>query len=446
MRIYKFTMYVYLYSLLAFTLASVNKLNVQNFLRVPLINIRLIDMAIALIVCLTILDYLKRPFKKDYKWIFIIHLFILFYIILDGVLFVKTMGITDINTQFAWLAATFSIVAIIYLSKRKILFNIHSTLIDFASWGAVVITIITIAKLLALISGTAVIGDSGRVGLEVIGSKGIVSDTVLIPLVMAYGLFAFQLNLSKWKKVIFYISLVAIFIDLIMSFHRGFMFTVLMAILFFSIQSSKTSITTKLKSIFIISSILLVLIIGFSKVLDSLGYNPVKKITEVTNYAVDVENPAWSKGRYYVQSRILRTWLNKPWLGWGYDDVTKRAKVPSFSHNFLVTSLFYRGIIGTILLSIILMICFLNSIKLWKISSKLPYKEKILNRILVFVTMMWLIPLLTQEALTERYSATIQFIYFGIIIGLVNHYVYSNKTTTLNMGLNRLIAQDKIIN
>jgi len=150
------------------------------------------------------------------------------------------------------------------------------------------------------------------------------------------------------------------------------------------------------------------------------GYDPVEKITQTVEFAADVDNPGWDKGRSVSRSFALSAWERNLWTGVGYD-VLFHWGLPeevATAHNFVITSLFHRGIIGTAMYLLILLLLFKNAIWLWLLLGKDNSYQNDMFKLLVIASFFWLIPFWNQEVIWEKYSLSIQFLYLGLITNI----------------------------
>lgn len=96
---------------------------------------------------------------------------------------------------------------------------------------------------------------------------------------------------------------------------------------------------------------------------------------------------------------------------------------PATAHNGVITSLFHRGILGTIILMSILILLFKYAISLWFIIRlKVTYQTDMM-KLLILVSFLWIITFMFQEVIWEKYSLSIEYIYLGLI---TNFYKQQN--------------------
>ncbi|HEX8279365.1 MAG TPA: O-antigen ligase family protein [Segetibacter sp.] len=218
-------------------------------------------------------------------------------------------------------------------------------------------------------------------------------------------------------------SILSIFISLIIQFHRGNLVTVLLlSIIYFAFFSKRPS--QAFGRMLGFALVICVAYFSFGGILRQKGYDPIDKLSEIVTFTMDVDNPDWDKGRSIPQDYALNAWKENIWFGVGYN-VLYHYGLPvdmGAVHNFVIASLFYRGIIGTIIYLLILIILIANSIKFLKqINKEEGYQNDIL-KLLIIVSLFWFIPFWTQDIIWEKYSLSIQFMFLGIITN-----VYSQK-------------------
>lgn len=420
MKIYKSLVFAYLHVLLVYPFAAIFGVDLQGLIRDPILHIRYIDILIfaslLYIFINTILVSQISLFKRITKLQCLIILFICF----DAYLLFSTYGVAPADLQLSWFLAT-SILMIIYdLSRKEIGFEIFDFIFIIVRVGALISIIVFFTQMFGLSEGFAE-DVNGRVTLSVLGQKETISYNSLNPVLLVFGLIGLQLNKSLIDKILFILGIATVIGSLTISFHRGGLTQVIIIFLFFFFGGrSQRSVGLRiLAGVFIV-----IFSLKVAKLfLESYGYDPVQELFKTIDFAFQYQEAGWSKGRAYVQTQILYLWSQKPWLGWGYD-VTEKYVQGSSAHNFIITSLFHRGIVGTSFLIVIFCICYYQTIKLYKISNFFAADEKLLLRGMVLVVWLWIIPAITQEVLWERYTTSVQYFYFGIIFSLYN---YCNK-------------------
>jgi len=299
------------------------------------------------------------------------------------------------------------------MSDRKVILLLK----DLAVWGSIVLIISNGYLLYSFIRGNTILTDLNiRVAIEVDGAKETVSKVVLTPFVYIFNLYFVRNESSLLKKIIYVISIFLIYATLVITNDRGQLVTIiLLSIAFISMFSSTShQIVTRFFGIFVL---FLVFYLVVGSVLANKGYDPIQKLIHTIEFSMDTKNPEWDKGRSIPREFALDVWRRHLWLGVGYDDLYHQGldSTISTSHNFIITSLFHRGIIGTIIYLLILSILYLNSIKLWYLLKKDKNYQNDMLKMLIVVSAFWLIPFWTQEMIWEKYSLSVQFIYFGLL-------------------------------
>jgi O-antigen ligase len=253
--------------------------------------------------------------------------------------------------------------------------------------------------------------------------KETMSLATMLPMVLLHSFFSVKLREPLWKTLIYLVMLVYLFVSLVGAWHRGLLATWFIVIVFVVFQGSRLSFSglgpRALKGAL---ALCVVIILGYT-VFEGYFSNATRTIEKLARFTVSIDQSGWDKGRLYVQAIAITKWKERPLFGYGYEDLQRYLPLrASAAHNFFVTSLFHRGLVGTLLIVSIFVICYARSIKLWKLSKHLEPREALLNKILVLAAWLWIIPLMTQEVMWERYSTSIQYVYFGFIVGLVNYY------------------------
>jgi hypothetical protein len=412
---YKFLALTFLYIVIATSFASILGVNVQSIYRVPFISIRWIDVAILTIIFIYFngLQFKERLYSNDKLIIRLCYVFLLFLI----AQLIRSWHITDINSQVSHFICNLSIFIIIDLLTFKIdPQDIVLFIKKFAILGSFVLIFSNFFTLYSFISGGTIFSDSDiRVALNVAGEKESVYKEGLIALVYVFGLYIFQNKSKIWEKVVFITAILSIYVSLVYSFGRGLVFMIASITIIYVLVFSK-KLVNALIQVFIIILLLVMFYFLFGNTLRQKGYDPIQRISEIIKYSVDVDNPDWDKGRSFSRKYAIDAWKESIWTGYGYDDLSNHG-LPSetgTAHNFIVTSLFHNGIIGTFIYLLILLLLFRNSIKLWPLLSEHNYSNDIM-KLLVISSFFWIIPAWTQEAFWEKHSLTIQFMYMGLI-------------------------------
>jgi len=415
MNKYVFLAMVYLISVVSSSIANSIDIDVQNLYRVPFFNIRWIDIAILTI--LFSLFYNLFSTRRRLKNTGFIVFLCFFYLIFETLQLIRSWSLTDTTAQISHFLCTLSLFIIIDLSTFPIKIDkIVSFLKKFAIWGACAIIISNFYLLYSFASGHIIYTDSDiRVALEVVGSKEIVSSWVLTPFVFAFGIYFSQRSDSFWEKLLFICAIFSILGSTVITYFRGTLFMILIISAYFLISSLKSK-----QNILRLASMLLLIGFGylfFGGVLAKKGYDPINRIFETVEFAADINNPEWDKGRNVSREYAIDAWKKNLWIGAGYDDLYN-YELPedvATAHNGVITSLFHRGIIGTVILMSILILLFKYAINLWFSLNKNKSEQSDMLRLLVLVSFLWIITFIFQEVLWEKYSLSIEYIYLGLI-------------------------------
>lgn len=419
---YKFLAFIFLYIVAATSFASLFGINVQAIYRVPLINVRWIDVAILTVIA----SYLYKPIITErilLKSKSIINLSYIFLLYMTFEL-AKSWGAAGANTEISHFFCTLSIFIVIELSTFKIdKQEIVAFVKGFAFLSCFALIIKNFVVLYSFISGRIIFLDSDiRVGIEFTGEKESVYAEVIIALVYLFGLYTIQNNKTGWniKKLIFLLAIISIYISLVFSFSRGLVFMISLSTLIYILVFSKR-IGNAFIQIFSISIILVVFYFAFGSALRQRGYDPIERITQIVQFAADVDDPNWDKGRSLSRFYAIKAWKEHIWTGSGYDNLSNHG-LPSdvaTAHNFVITSLFHTGLMGTLLYLSILFYLFTNSIKLWKQLNKEDSESNDVMKLLIISSFFWLMIAWNQEAFWEKHSMCIEFMYLGLI---TNYY------------------------
>ena len=329
----------------------------------------------------------------------------------------RSWGLNDQTSQLSHFICTLSLFIIIDLATYELpIEKIISFLKKFAIWGACTLIISNIYLLYSFVTGHVVYEDLDiRVALEVTGSKETVYPFVLTSFVYAFGLYFVQKTDKYWEKLLFLFAILSIYGSLAITFHRGTLITVLAITIYFLIFSAN-AVQAIFKMVAIASFISLGYLI-FGDILAKRGYDPIQKILETAKFTTDVHNPEWDKGRSLSQEYAIDAWQKNIWFGAGYDELLHYGlpEGVATAHNGIITSLFHRGIIGTTVLMLILILLFKYAINLWFILNKEESYQNDMMKLLAFVSLFWIITFMTQEALWEKYSFCIELLYLGLI-------------------------------
>ncbi len=289
--------------------------------------------------------------------------------------------------------------------------------------------------LYAFLTGKTIFEDSDiRVGLQVIGSKESIYTYGLVNIVYAFGIYYIQKNINLWQKLILIVAILSVYISLVYAFRRGTLVS-LGIITIYSIISSKKAkqgIVTLIGLFIMLGGCYLI----FGDILRQKGYDPIEKITETAQFATDIHNPDWDKGRFRSQEIALNAWKKNIWAGAGYDELYHYGlpEDVATAHNGIITSLFQGGIIGTLLMLSITLYFYINSFKLWNILIRVKSYEREVIKLLIVISVLWIIPFMTEEQLREKYSLSIQFLYLGL---LNNIYLQIKKKKKLIFFIDR---------
>jgi O-antigen ligase len=417
---YKFLFWVYLVALFSYAVANAAGADVQKFYRLPFVDIKWIDIAIITIIASF---FFSATWKTNrIRNAATIVMLCSFYLIFEAVQLYRTWGLNDAASQISHFLCTLSLFIIIDMAtfplpKHKIV----SFLEKFAVAGAAILLISNLYLVYSFLTGNVVYEDvqDVRVTLEVKGSKETVYSTVLTPFVYAYGLYFLQHRVKRLYKILFIAAIISMFATLVITFYRGTFITLLVITVYFLFASGKGS--KMVKKFATVGAVMAICYMLFGSLLSQKGYDPVEKIVEVAKFTADTENPEWDKGRTLSQAYALSAWGRAPWTGYGYDELFNHGLPEGIAtaHNGVITSLFHRGVVGTLLLMTILVLLYRYAIGLWRRVKKENTYEGNMMKLLVLVSFFWIIPFMTQEALWEKFSFCIQLLYFGLII---NYY------------------------
>jgi O-antigen ligase len=269
------------------------------------------------------------------------------------------------------------------------------------------------------------------VNIDVMGTKETVSTVVLTPLVYLFGLHFIQVKTKPWEKIIYIGAILSIYATLVITFSRGNLLTILLlSILYIAIFGKK--INHALSKTIGLCIILGVAYFLLAETFQKKGYDPLEKLIETAQFAIDVDNPDWDKGRSISREYATKVWENNYWTGAGYKSLYfyGMPETIATAHNFIITSLFHRGIIGTCIYLSILSILFLNCIKLWRLLNGTNDLENDIFKFLILTSFCWFIPFWQQEVIWEKYSLSIQFLYLGIITN-----IYSQKAASIKQSM-----------
>lgn len=424
MQKYKALVILYLISVLSSSLASWMNIDVQLLYRVPFVDIRWIDVMILLLIIVYLKNLLNPSvLLKDNNLIIIIcYIFIIFQIFQ----LVRSWEIIDRSFQISWFFSTLCFIIIIDLSTFKYdLKEIKKLLRSFSILGTIVLGLINYYLLFSFTSGHFVLQDSDRrIAIDVIGGKETVSAISLLPFVYISNLYFLNKSSSFWRKMIYIASLLGIYITLIIKFGRGDLATIALLTMIYFFVFKKGDLKV-LKSI---TGFIIILLIGymtFGTMLREKGYDPVDKLANLISFSSDINTPDWDKGRHIPREFAESIWEKNLLVGVGYVSLYHYGldEDVSTAHNFIITSLFHNGILGTTIYLIILFIFFKNSVKLWNILKRENEPDNDIFKLLIITAFFWLIPFWNQEVLWEKYSLSMQF----LILGLCTNIFFQKK-------------------
>jgi hypothetical protein len=363
---YKFLTLVYLFSVSAAAIATLSRINIQSIYRVPFSSFRWIDISILIIIGSFIysLAHNLNIIKKNGTIVSLS----LIYLLFETFQLVRTWGNNDLNYQVSGFLCTLNFFILMDLSIFKIKKDkILPFLKFFALAGAVALIVVNMITFYSFMSGRVIITDDNyRIGLDAEGQSETVYTTVLISYVYSFGLYFIQHESKTWEKILFLSAIISIYLSLVYSFARGDLFTIAFITVIYIIVFSK-KVQHAVLQVFTIIFLMVVFYLIFGSSLREKGYDPIEKISQTAEFAVDVNDPNWEKGRSIPRGYAIASWKKNIWTGSGYDVLYHHGSYEEVgsAHNFIITSLFHRGIIGTTIYLIILLLLFTNAIKLW---------------------------------------------------------------------------------
>lgn len=422
----KILVFVYLASLLSIPVAVWMGIDIQILLRIPGMNIRWMDVVIATTMLVSGAAFLKSlsdyPYSERRGSGLLSGLIVLF-IGFEFVQLVRTYGAIDLNAQISLFLAFGTVAVLLWFALHDVDETIHQLILVLSLGGACVLTIRVGTEIAGFGLGFLQRTTWDRASLIVLGSQETISDIVIVTIVLLHATVSRRLSLGRWKIAVYAVAMGALFIDLVLLVHRGVLIVWASVLFVFAPLTAGWSPLHQLRTLFSVGLVLVLTLFLFGDTLTSLGYSPIDTLKRTVGYATDVDNPNWDKGRAAVLSVAISVWLDNIWFGVGYDEVQRYAGSAHVSpHNALITSLFHRGLVGTVLFLSIIAICYWKSVSLWKLSGLLPDRQRILNRCLVFAAWLYLVPFLTQEIVLDKYSQSIQYLVFGTIVSLDRHY------------------------
>ena len=427
---YKILIIIYLISVVSSVIANFLGLDVQDLYRVPFINIRWIDIAILIVVgsyfySLTRKNYLNREGS------FII-LLCYIYLLFEAFQLAKTWQATDTGWQISGFLCTLSFFILIDLSTFKISESQILIFMKYLSLSGSLVLIITNGYLVySFISGNVIFTDLDiRASLDVIGAKESVTTDGLNAFVYAFSLYFIRNEMKLWKKLIYVAAIVSIYAALVIKLDRGGLITIITITILYILMFSRKPYQV-INKIFVISLVFIIFYYLFGNILREKGYDPIEKLTQTIQFSMDINNPDWEKGRSIPIEYAISAWRKNVFIGVGYIDLYHYGLPEGMgaAHNFIIASLFQRGIIGTGIYLLILIILYGNSIKFWGILAKTKSYQNDMFKILIVVSFFWFIPFMTQDVIWEKYSLSLQFVFLGIITNIYKQRKYSATTS-----------------
>ena len=425
MRYLNYIFLTYFLALISLPVSNLLRLDVQQLFRLPYIDIRYFDIALLLLLLVTFSSNFILTIKSRSKVSILILVFGIFLIIN----FIRTIGKIELNAQIGFLLAYLSLFIIYYITnyfdKKDILLFIKKKyiLIIFLVFS------LQLSTLFLFFSGQSIIHDDvmgKRILFDVIGSKETIGVHNVIVFSFLLALFNQELfGNKKFLKLFSLLFIIIVIITTTLSFHRGLTFSIIFCVLSYLFFISKNRIRTIVITILIIilsSSFLIIYEEEFIKV----GVNPVENFLSTIEYGIDTKNLNWDKGRELSRIIGIQIWLDNFWLGMGFDYMFKYTSYQEIAtpHHLVISSLMFNGLIGTILFIGIYIIFYWKTFRLFRkvLSGKVKEEDRVISLILIITAILWLIPALTQEVQFERYSSSIQYIFFGAIIKLDDYY------------------------
>jgi len=433
--LYYFLISAYFFAVIATSVGSLLNINIQDFYRIPIIKIKIIDIAIIFIL-ISFTSKIIRTKIQINKINKILGLFIILFVFFTLINLLLTFGKIEFDAQIGFLLALLCVV-IFYDFQQNLDIKKLSRFVTFIVIASAFSLLIYNFNLLAgLYTGTGIAiektGGGERLLFINIGMKETIGTLPLISIVL-FGTLNFSDLKIKYKNfyfIIMIISTLSLFISLIFSFHRGMLFTILLTFLydlFFYKGKFKSQIFVKIA---IVSFLFLIVIYIFENILYLKGFKPIQNLIDTFYYAIDIENPEWDKGRSISRALALQVWSNNLLIGIGlvYLDKYTGMYQLATAHNFFITSLLHNGIIGTFLYVSIFLVVYYCLYKLFKVRNQLKiYNLSFIANLIIISGITWLIPFLVQEVIFERYSLSFQYVILSISIFLYNFIKTSNK-------------------
>ncbi len=434
MKYLKFLFISYILALFSLPVSNFFYIDVQALFRFPILNIRYFDIAIFFVIIVSFYNgiiTLKRTFKS--KTTSILILLIFFFSLFQIFNFIRTLGVIEINAQLAFLGAYLSIFVVYFVIVNFDVYQLLKIIKQIIIPLSIVILIMNISLLYLLLAGKALVLQDimgERILFDVKGSKEVIGTINITMLTFLAALYRKELYAKKksLNLILVFNFITTIFISFF-SFHRVTVLGLILCIIvyFISILKKDFRNLVKLSFIFLFFTIIIFSFINsFLFYFEKIGINPIQNLINTINFAFDVDNPNWDKGREFSRIIGMQIWYTNFWFGMGmnYMDLVSKIYNIATPHHLIITSLMHNGLIGTILFTSIYIIFYLKTFKLFMkvIKGNLIGEEKILSIILVTTSIIWLFTAFTQEIQLERYSSSIQYFIFATIIKIDDWY------------------------
>jgi hypothetical protein len=416
MKKYKFLIIVFLAAVLAMPFASLFNFNVQLLYRLPFINVRWVDIAI---IAILFSYFLNLQFNKNLiQQNMLIKLLCFIFLFFETFQLIRSWGTYDLEAQISRYLCILTIFIVLDVATYKLNKNeIIDLLKYFAIMGSFTLLIKNIIFFYSFLSGHVIITDANiRVGLSAEGINEVVSTDGLEAFVYIFALYFTQNKSTPRDNVLFISAIISIFFSTVLRFSRGGLFTLVFLTLIYILVFSK-DVKRAFISLFSILFLIVAFILVFSNILREKGYDPIAKVVQIATYAVDKDNPDWDKGRSLSRRIALDAWEKNPLIGVGYDDLSNHGLPMGWAtaHSFVITSLFHRGIIGTSIYLLILLLLYRDGVRFWRSRKKETGYENDIIKLLIVVTFIWLIGFATQEVIWEKYSLSMQFFFLSLV-------------------------------
>lgn len=424
------TIYFYLIAFnilasIALQIAASMGINIQTLLRIPLLNIRYVDLLVLLITIVSVAGMITRKNYYD-GTLTILQKIILVFISTEIIQFIVSFGMIDFDSQISFLLASFGLFYIFHISNSK---NVDPDVIKKLFF--VIIIGYSIKYCLSILfpvsvesGGLRMSGDKTRIEVFALGLKESIPNNVMYPTVALVALFAHKLKIHYGLRIFLYYIITVSLLGFVVSFHRGQFATWIIMLSYWSYERYGLKKMMKIGAVVVLFFTILIVSYGNQNRGEGLFF----RFAKLVEFSVSINDPDFSKGRFYVIPATLRLWEDKFLFGYGYVELQKYLPVRAASaHNLIVTSLFHRGIIGTVLLLSIYVMCYYYAVKLWKLTKTVMTEQRYYLRILVVVSFLWLIPAMTQEVYWVKYDTPVMYAYFGIIISSYKYYKGQEK-------------------